>query len=159
MMLHFIRSCGLMQGKRGNRRENLHGYRSAGPVLRDLSRAPVTVVREHLLPNGSRAGALALQRGGAHAGPMARRGTGPRPTERRNPSGPVARGPVPRDRSTRAKNARRQRPFLVSTDGPARDRPSPYGEENRSWPVARGPVPRDRSRENISSGPLGPACL
>ena len=29
----------------------------------------------------------------------------------------------------------------------------------RFFIVARGPVPRERSRENISSGPLGPACL
>ena len=32
-----------------------------GPVPRDLPRAPVTVVRERLLPNGSRSGDLDLQ--------------------------------------------------------------------------------------------------
>ena len=69
-------------------------------VLKDLEK---TVVREHLLPNGSRAGTLALQRGGAHACPMAWRGTGPRPTVNSTLFLTVARGPVPRDRSCKKK--------------------------------------------------------
>ena len=43
--------------------------------------SPPSVVREHLLPNGSRAGALALQRRGGLV-PERWRGTGPRPTVR-----------------------------------------------------------------------------
>ena len=65
---------------------------------------------------------------------------------RRTPSGPVARGPVPRER-TRA-------PETV-----VRDRLIPNGTwrgESLTWPVARGPVPRERTREKISSGPKGP---
>ena len=61
----------------------------------------------------------------------------------------VARGPVPRERSTRAKNARR--PRLSSPDGTARDRPSPYDEtETALHTVARGPVPRDRTRAPVT---------
>ena len=36
---------------------------------------------------------------------------------RKTPSGPVARGPVPRDRPTRAKNARQPKPFSRSRHG------------------------------------------
>ena len=81
---------------------------------------------------------------------------------------PVARGPVPRDRSICAKTIR-------SPEGPdgfchvrsmARDRPSPYGRE-RGFPptatktatrtVARGPVPRDHSiRAKTVRSPRGP---
>ena len=46
----------------------------------------------------------------------------------------VARGPVPRDRS--------------SLHSMARDRPSPYGGTGRYY-VARGPVPRDRSSPHV----------
>ena len=56
-----------------------------GPVPRDCWSArtirPPSVVRECLLPNGSRAGALALQRGGGLVHERWR-GTGPRPTVR-----------------------------------------------------------------------------
>ena len=43
--------------------------------------------------------------------PVSGKGTGPRPTIKGRRPWPVARGPVPRDRSTRAKTARRPRPF------------------------------------------------
>ena len=57
----------------------------------------------------------------------ARRGTGPRPTVS-STFFPVARGPVPRDRPTCAKNA--CQPMLFPGRGPARDRPSPYGKRH-----------------------------
>ena len=77
-----------------------------------MHRGP-SVVCDRLITNGSRAGALALQRGGGLArGTLARDRPSPY-DEGEAASTPVARGPVPRDRW----NAR----------GMARDRPSPYG--------------------------------
>ena len=67
-----------------------HRSRGTGPRTTNMK-----VVREHPLPNGSRAGALDLQS-------LARerwRGTGPRPTMRGGVFFTVARGPVPRDGS------------------------------------------------------------
>ena len=60
-----------------------------------------------------------------------------------------------------------QDPAILPYRGDARTRVPEHGEGQalalraaaRCFPVARGPVPRDRIRENISSGPLGPACL
>ena len=75
----------------------------------------MTVVREHLLPNGAwRDNPFLARSAGAcpprsPACPNDCSSGSPDPERimaRRNPSGPVARGPVPRDRSTRAKNAR-----------------------------------------------------
>ena len=67
----------------------------------------------------------------------------------------VARGPVPRDLSPSAENARipETTDVCCSDRCMARDRPSPYGEgavlrlRNRPVTVARGPVPRERSVE------------
>ena len=73
---------------------------------------------------------------------------------RRTPSGPVARGPVPREHPTRAKNARQ--PSLFPDRGTARDRPSPYGKRHVVLTVARGPVPRDRSTRAKNARRLTP---
>ena len=103
-----------------------------GPVPRERSRAPETVVRARLLPNGQERGRLTYRSAGACP----------------------PRSPDPREKRTPAKAVSR------SDRGMARDRPSPYGMRHVFFTVARGPVPRDRSiREKISSGPLGPACL
>ena len=77
----------------------------------------------------------------------------------RRTSGPVARGPVPRDRTTYAKTARQPRPFPRSRHSEGNPLacacgmrgPKPYGKQHAFLAVARGPVPRDRSREKISS--------
>ena len=62
------------------------------------------------------------------------RGTGPRPTVKTAVLDTVARGPVPRDLSTFAENARSpETPDSCCSDRcMARDRPSPYGEEKAS---------------------------
>ena len=64
---------------------------------------------------------------------------------RRTPSGPVARGPVPRDRTTCAKTARRPTPFPVPIEARRGTGPRPTVKGTVLRPVARGPVPRDRS--------------
>ncbi|RKU32141.1 hypothetical protein C6495_11495 [Candidatus Poribacteria bacterium] len=58
----------------------------------------------------------------------------------------VARGPVPRERSTQTKNVRSPETTDVCCEDrrTARDRPSPYGAQRDvlCTTVARGPVPR-----------------
>ena len=69
---------------------------------------------------------------------------GPSPTVKAGFSPPVARGPVPRDLSPSAENARSPEATDVccSDRCMARDRPSPYGESgNQAW---RGKPPRMR---------------
>ena len=62
-------------------------------------------------------------------------------------SGPVARGPVPRERSL-SENRTPTRAVFRADRSIARDRPSPYREtEPALQTVARGPVPRDHTRE------------
>ena len=62
---------------------------------------------------------------------------------RRTPPWPVARGPVPRDPTTRAKNARRQRPFSLPTEAWRGTGPRPTGSSTLFFTVARGTGPRD----------------
>ena len=89
-----------------------------GPVPRDRPRAPETVVRERLLPNGALGGEPCLARS-AGACP-------PRSFDLRE-NRPPAKAVFRFDR------------------GMARDRPSPYGKLHAFLTVARGPVPRDRT--------------
>ena len=65
---------------------------------------------------------------------------------------PVARGPVPRDLSTAAENARSQETTngCCADRGMARDRPSHYGESgNQAW---RGTGPRPTEKAVIKHG-------
>ena len=65
---------------------------------------------------------------------------------RRTSSGPVARGPVPRERSLSENRTPTQAVFRADRSI-ARDRPSPYGKRHAFFTVARGFVPRDHTRE------------
>ena len=80
------------------------------------------------------------------SGKQAWRGTGPRPTVNGAVLDTVARGPVPRDLPTSAKNARSPETpdVCCSARCMARDRPSPYGESgNQAW---RGTGPRPTAK-------------
>ena len=112
-----------------------HTRRRAG-FPRERPRVPVTVVRERLLPNGAWRGELFRARSAGACPPRSvnLRENRPPPKavsrvdrgmarDRPSPYGEteaalhtVARGPVPRDRSTRAKIVHRPRPFLVSIE-------------------------------------------
>ena len=125
-----------------------------------------TVVRERLLPNGAwreeplpgpyrRAGAcpprsldLRENRTPTKAVFRSNRGTA---RDRPSPYGDreaalqtVARGPVPRDRSIRVKNARRPKPFPRPRHGEGQALALRL-TETALHTVSRGPVPRDRS--------------
>ena len=115
-----------------------------GPVPRERSRAPETVVRDRLIPNGSSARPPHLpERGGLSPASAAWRGTGPRPTVIEAVPDTVARGPVPRERfRLRSAGARRSRSVhgegnpLACTCGIRG--PKPYGVGGRSFHRSAG---------------------
>ena len=115
-----------------------------GPVPRDRTRTPETsrIYKIHKISKIIGAGDCSS---GAPA-PERR-------MERRTSPWPVARGPVPRDRSTCAKNARRPKPFSQPRHGEGQALALRL-TETALQTVARGPVPRERTRENISSETL-----
>ena len=89
---------------------------------RDRSRAPETVVRDRLIPNGSNARPPHLpSRGGLSSAIVAWRGTGPRPT---------VKGGVLRTSRGRLRS----------------------GDRKLQSPVARGPSPRHRDQEGSPTG-------
>ena len=76
--------------------------------------------------------------------------------ERRTLSWPVARGPVPRDRSTHAKTERQPTPFSVPIEAWRGTGPRPTVNNTLFLTVARGPVPRATGQDEKNAGDKPP---
>ena len=121
--------------------------RGTGP--RERSRAPETVVRDRLIPNGQDQAILPYRVMSTRVPDSTARDR-PSPYDTKKVSYTVARGPVPRDPTTRAKNERQPTPFPVRIEAWRGTGPRPTvkgdGPANRSagaCPPRAFTAPRD----------------